>query len=104
MRDKEKAVGAAGVFNMPTALPYIVQVFEAERSVDNLEAFLSLNGARFYGMQPNPDTITLRKVSAAIPVAETIPAGEDFVKVFQTPEPLFWQVVRGLRQIDTTCQ
>ncbi len=104
MRDKERAGGAAGVFNMPTALPYIVQVFEAEGSVDNLEAFLSLNGARFYEMPPNLDTISLRKMGAAIPVVETIPAGEDTVKVFQTPEPLFWQVVRGLRRVDTTCQ
>ena len=96
--DKEKAGGAAGVFNMPTALPYIVQVFETEESVDNLEAFMSLNGARFYGLQPNPDTITLKKAVAAIPIAETISVGEDKVKVFQTPEPLFWQVVKGLRQ------
>jgi dihydroorotase len=96
--DKEKAGGAAGVFNMPTALSYIVQVFEAEASFDSLEAFMSLNGARFYGLPPNPDTITLRKAAAAISTAETIPVGEDKVKVFQTREPLFWQVVKGLRQ------
>jgi len=96
--DKEKAGGAAGVFNMPTALSSIVQVFEEEASFDNLEAFLSLNGARFYGLPPNPDTITLRKTASAIPTAETIPVGEDTVKVFQTREPLFWKVVEGLRR------
>ena len=96
--DKEKAGAAAGIFNMPTALPYIVQVFEAEGTLANLEAFMSLNGARFYGLPPNPDTITLKKAAAAIPTAETILVGEDQVKVFQTREPLFWQVVKGLRQ------
>ena len=36
LKDKEKAGGAAGVFNMPTALLYIIQVFEAEASLDSL--------------------------------------------------------------------
>jgi dihydroorotase len=95
--DKEKTGGAAGVFNMPTALSSIVQVFEEETSLDNLEAFLSLNGARFYGLPPNPDTITLSKAATAIPTAEAIPVGQDKVKVFQTREHLFWQVAKGLR-------
>ncbi len=96
--DKEKTSGAAGVFNMPTALSSVVQVFEAENSFDNLEAFVSLNGARFYGLPPNPDTITLRKAETALPVAETVTFGEDRVKVFQPSSPLLWQVVKGLRQ------
>jgi dihydroorotase len=96
--DKEKADGAAGIFNMSTALPSIVQVFEAEKSIDNLEAFLSLNGARFYGLPLNPDTITLEKTESPIPATDYIPVGKDKVKVFQTREPLFWRVVEGLRQ------
>ena len=86
------------MFNMSTALPSIVQVFEAEDSMDNLEAFMSLNGARFYGLPINPDTITLKKAESPIPEAEYIPVGGDKVKVFQTQEPQFWQVVEGLRQ------
>ena len=96
--DKEKAGGAAGVFNISTALPSIVQVFEAEDSMENLEAFMSLNGAWFYGLPINPDTITLKKAESPIPAAEYIPVGGDKVKVFQTQEPQFWQVVEGLRQ------
>jgi len=96
--DKEKAGGAAGIFNLSTALPSIVQVFEAEESIDNLEAFLSLNGARFYGLPLNPDTITLEKTESPIPATDYIPVGKDKVKVFQTREPLFWRVVEGLRQ------
>ena len=96
--DKEKAGAAAGVFNISTALPAIVQVFEAEDSIDNLEAFMSLNGARFYGLSPNPDTITLKKTETAMPPAEFIPVGRDTVKVFQAREPVLWQVVDGLRQ------
>lgn len=95
--DKEKTGGAAGIFNMPTALPYLVQIFEAEGALDKLEAFISLNGARFYGLSPNPDTVALQKAEYPIPTAEYIPVGEDKVRVFQTGEPVFWRVTRGLR-------
>jgi dihydroorotase len=96
--DKEKAGGAAGIFNTPTALACIVQVFEAEGSLDNLEAFMSVNGARFYGLPKNPDAITLKKAASSLPPAEFVPVGKDKVKVFQTHEPLYWHVVAGLRQ------
>jgi dihydroorotase len=99
LMDKEKAGGAAGIFNIPTALPYIVQVFEARGALDNLEAFTSLNGARFYELPPNSDTITLKKKESSIPVAEHIPVGEDKVNVFQTGEPIFWRVAAGLRKV-----
>lgn len=98
MAAKEKAGGAAGIFNIPTAIPYIVQVFETEESIHNLEAFMSLNGARFYGLAPNEDTITLKKSSSAIPPIEPITVGEDKVKVFQTRDPVFWHIAKGLRK------
>ena len=97
--DKEKTGGAAGIFNMPPALPYIVQVFDNEGALDNLEAFTSLNGAHFYQLPKNPDTITLAKTAASVPVIEHISAGGDRVDVFQARVPLFWQVVEGLRRI-----
>ena len=96
--DKEKPGGAAGVFNIATALPSIVQVFEAKDSIDNLEAFMSLNGARYYGLPLNPDTITLAKSESPVPATDYISVGPDKVKVFQSHEPLFWKIVAGLRQ------
>jgi len=96
--DKVKAGAAAGIFNVTAALPAIVQVFEAEQAFENLEAFLSLNGARFYGMPPNTDAITLAKTESPTASAEYIAVGEDKVKVFQPHEPLYWQVAEGLRQ------
>jgi dihydroorotase len=98
LADKEKTGGAAGVFNIPTALPAIVRVFEAEDAIDNLEAFMALNGARFHGLPLNPDTITLEKAESPIPATEYIPVGGDKVQVFHSREPLYWQVVDGLRQ------
>jgi dihydroorotase len=96
LADKEKPGGAAGIFNMPTALPYIIQVFEAAGALANLEAFMSLNGARFYGFPLNSGTLTLKKTESPVPVAEYIAVGEDKVKVFQTREPIFWRATEGL--------
>jgi len=95
--DKEKAGGAAGIFNIPCAISCIVQVFEAEGALDNLEAFMSLNGPRFYSLPANLGSITLKKAESSIPVTEFISVG-DRVKVFSSPEPLYWQVVKGLRK------
>lgn len=70
---KQKTPPAAGVFSAPVALPLYAQVFEEEGALQNLEAFASLNGARFYGMEPNADMITLKKESwtvAPVPVSD----------------------------------
>jgi len=96
--DKEKAGGAAGIFNIPFAISCIAQVFEEEGALDNLEAFTSLNGARFYGLPANLDSITLKKAESSISVPEYISFGENRVKVFSSREPLFWQVVKGLQK------
>ena len=82
--DKEKTGGAAGIFNSPTALPYIAQKFEAQGALDNLEAFMSLNGAHFYGLMPNSDQISLRKTDSPVSVPDFIEVGSDKVNVFQT--------------------
>jgi dihydroorotase len=95
--DKEKAGGAAGIFNSPTALPYIAQLFEAKGALNNLEAFMSLNGARFYRLPPNPDQILLKKADSPVSIPEFIEVGSDKVNVFRSHEPPYWQVVGGLR-------
>ena len=59
VRDKESACGCAGIFTAPVALELYAQVFEEEGALDRLEAFASLNGARFYGLPPNTETVTL---------------------------------------------
>jgi dihydroorotase len=66
---KESACGCAGIFNAPFALESYAQVFEEEGALDRLEAFASINGARFYGLPPNPQTVTLEKVETRVPDA-----------------------------------
>ena len=51
---KEAECCSAGVFGGATALQTYVQVFDEEGALDRFEAFASINGARFYGLEPNP--------------------------------------------------
>jgi dihydroorotase len=56
---KEADCGCAGVFSAPVALQAYLKVFAEEGALDRFEAFASLNGAAFYGLPPNPDSIIL---------------------------------------------
>jgi dihydroorotase len=60
-------------------------VFEEEGVLDNLEAFASVNGARFYDLPINEKTATLERVETAIP--ETI----DGLVPFHAGDTLRWR-------------
>ncbi len=47
------------------ALQTYVQVFDEENALDRFEAFASVNGARFYGLEPNRGTLVLERAKAA---------------------------------------
>ncbi|MDO8514246.1 MAG: dihydroorotase [bacterium] len=50
-----------GVFNSPVAVELYTQVFDELGCLDKLENFMSMNGPRFYGLEPSSETITLAK-------------------------------------------
>jgi len=64
---KESACGCAGLFNAPYALESYATVFEEEEALDRLEAFASINGARFYGLPVNEETVTLERSEQQAP-------------------------------------
>ena len=64
---KESACGCAGIFNAPFALESYATVFEQEGALDKLEAFASVNGARFYDLPLNEETVTLQRTEVAVP-------------------------------------
>jgi dihydroorotase len=66
---KESGCGCAGIFNAPFALESYATVFEEEGALDRLEAFASINGARFYGLPLNEGSITLEQVETLVPDA-----------------------------------
>jgi dihydroorotase len=83
---KESACGCAGIFNAPYALEGYAQVFEEEGALDKFEAFASINGAHFYGLPVNDETITLER--SAVDVPDEI----DGLVPFHSGEKLAWKL------------
>jgi dihydroorotase len=87
--DKESACGCAGVFNAPHALESYAKVFEEEGALDRLEGFASLNGPRFYGLEPNNEKIVLECRQQSVP--SRIDAAAAQIVPFHAGAALAWR-------------
>jgi dihydroorotase len=87
---KEAECCSAGVFAGATALQTYVQVFDEEGALDRFEAFASINGARFYGLDLNRGTIVLERREQ--PVMAAVAVEDTEVVVFQGGQTLPWSV------------
>jgi dihydroorotase len=87
---KETACGCAGVFNVTNALSCTVQVFDDDDALDQLEAFVSLNGPDFYGLPANEDRITLVRHNAPVGFAPSLATKDGPLTVFDPEIALFW--------------
>jgi dihydroorotase len=84
---KESACGCAGIFNAPFALETYATVFEEEDALDKLEAFASVNGARFYDLPVNEELVMLERWTVEVP--QEI----DGLVPFHAGETLRWRLV-----------
>ncbi len=65
---KETCGCAAGVFTAPIALQALAELFENENApLENLQAFISGNAQKIYGVAPLNKTVTLEKKSFTVP-------------------------------------
>jgi len=83
--------GCAGCFTAPNTLSCLAEVFDVAGALDKLENFTSLAGPRFYGLEPNEDTITLTK-GAPVSYPSHIATDDGPVTVFDPGFPLHWSV------------
>lgn len=87
----------AGVFTSPAAVELYAQVFEEENALENFEKFASLNGPAFYGMNPNTETITLKKETWTLD-SDVAVEGGDSIRPFGYDEdpamrlPIRWKI------------
>jgi len=72
---KESACGCAGCYSAYGAIGLYADVFEELGILDKLEAFASFNGADFYGLPRNTDTITLIREPWTMPQQLTLADG-----------------------------
>jgi len=87
---KENACGCAGSYTAHAAIELYAEVFEQADALDKLESFASFNGADFYNLPRNSDTITLTKKDWQI--AKTISFGENNLVPVKAGEIVNWQV------------
>jgi len=89
--NKLMACGCAGCFTATNTMSCLAEVFDAAGALPKLEAFTSLNGPRFYGLEPNDGTITLTKGNpVTYPAKIDTPDGP--VTVFDPGFDLHWSV------------
>ena len=87
---KEHASGCAGCYTAHAALEMYAEAFDSVGKLDQLEAFASFNGADFYGLPRNTDTITLKRELWTPP--ESFQFGEAELKPLRSGEALPWRV------------
>jgi dihydroorotase len=88
--DKESDCGCAGCYTAPIALELYAEVFESQGKLDQLEAFASFNGADFYCLPRNTETVTLTKTESSVPL--TRPFGDNEVRLLRGGETVAWSL------------
>ncbi|MCM2467477.1 dihydroorotase [Agrobacterium vitis] len=89
---KECGCGCAGIYTSINTMSCLAHVFEEDEALERLEAFASLNGPAWYGLQPNDETITLVKRDAPVAFPAKIETGAGSVTVFDPMFPIHWDV------------
>lgn len=87
---KETACGCAGMYTAHAGIELYAEVFDEAGALDRLEAFASFNGADFYGLPRNRETITLKKTAQDIP--PTLPFDNDVLIPFRAGGRLSWSL------------
>ena len=64
---KESAVGSAGIFSAPVALPVLAEFFDRHGKLDLMQAFVSDNACRIYEIIPPERTVRLEKGEWQVP-------------------------------------
>ena len=88
---KENACGCAGCFTATNALMVLAEIFDAAGALDRLEAFVSRNGAAFYGLPANTGKISIVQQPPEYP--DKIETKDGPVTVFAPDFPLHWSVL-----------
>jgi len=89
-RDKESSCGHAGIYSAHAAIELYAEAFEAAGALERLEAFASFNGADFYRLPRNTETITLRRERWQVQAAFAL--GDEELVPLRAGEPLAWRL------------
>lgn len=97
LSQKEARVAKAGIFNAPYALEVTAEVFFQNDALDQLAAFVSLNGAARYGFAPSEEELELTRADTprdgVVDMLST--STGDQVRLFGVAEAALWQVAEA---------
>lgn len=93
-KSKESACGCAGIFSAHAAIELYAEVFDTANALQQLEAFASINGAVFYGLPVNQQTITLHKEDWRVP--DSYPLADDKLIPMRAGETIQWKLQDAL--------
>ncbi len=83
--------GCAGCFSAFAGLELYAEVFESLGALDKFEAFTSRHGARFYGLAPNEETLTLVRRPWRVPDLFPLGGGLEVVPL-KAGQEMAWAV------------
>ncbi len=85
--------GFGGIFSAPNAIAIYAQIFDEADALDKLSAFLSHNGADFYGVPYNKETIELEKLEHPCKPLDPVQVSDGGqVTIFPSEPRLSWRV------------
>jgi dihydroorotase len=87
---KEADCGCAGIYTAHAAIELYAEIFEQAGALEKLEPFASFNGADFYGLPRNTESITLKKESWTVP--ESFYFGNDVLVPFRAKQKVGWRI------------
>lgn len=87
---KESACGCAGIYSAHSALELYAEAFDEVNDFTHFEAFMSRNGAAFYGLPLNQGSITLERNDWIIP--DSLPYPDSSLIPFKAGQALHWMM------------
>ncbi|MCP4766991.1 MAG: dihydroorotase [Gammaproteobacteria bacterium] len=90
---KQSACGCAGIYSAYSALELYAEAFDQAGDFTHFEAFMSLNGAHFYRLTPNRETVTLQRLQWTVP--GSLPYPDSNLVPFRAGETLNWKLTRN---------
>lgn len=87
---KETRCGCAGIYTAHAGIELYAEIFAKQNALDQLEKFASLNGPKFYGLNPSEETITLIDDPWQVPTEFTF--GDSTLTPFRAGEKIQYRL------------
>lgn len=89
---KQSDCGCAGIYSAYSALELYAEAFDRHADFTHFESFMSRNGADFYRLPTNPETVSLERNPWVVP--QSLPYPDSCLIPFMAGETLNWKLIR----------